>query len=400
MNRVDVVIVGGGIVGLATADALLRSRPELRLVLLEKEDELALHQSGRNSGVIHSGIYYRPGSPAAQLAVEGRISLTRFCTERGVPFEMTGKVIVATDDAERERLPGLLARGRENGVRVEAIGPARLRELEPHSRGAAALHVLDTGIVDFRRVCDALADQLCQAGAEIRRGWQVKELVERSDAVVVTSGHDSLESEIAVNCSGLFSDRLASSSTNSEPAVRIVPFRGEFHDLAAARRHVVRNMIYPLANPEFPFLGVHLTRGIDGRVRAGPNAVLALAREGYSWSIVDPGEVRELLRFPGFRKLARRYWRIGLEEMVRSVSTHALARALRALVPEIQARDLTRSPAGVRAQALSADGTLLDNFVIRETNRIVHVLNAQSPAATASLEIGRHIAERLIHHLD
>jgi len=399
VERCDVAVIGGGIIGLATARAVLELRPQLRVIVLEKEQGVAAHQSGRNSGVLHSGIYYRPGSLKARLAVAGRASMLRFCADHGVPHEVCGKVIVATDAREETRLAELVARGRQNGVRVEAIDPLRLRELEPFAVARAAAHVPDTGIVDFARVCHVLEALLTGAGAEVRTGWGVSRLDTRPEAIVLESPAGELAARCAVNCAGLFSDRLAG-GVGTDTGIRIVPFRGEYHQLERGREHLVRNLLYPVPDPAFPFLGVHLTRGIDGRVHAGPNAVLALAREGYSWSVIDRAELAELLRFPGFRVLVRRYWRVGGAELARSVSRSALARALRRLVPDVRARDLVRADAGVRAQALSADGTLLDDFVIRETKRAVHVVNAPSPGATASLEIGRCVADRVVGHLD
>jgi L-2-hydroxyglutarate oxidase len=384
VERVEVAVVGGGIIGLATAHALLERRPRTRLVLLEKEAHLAMHQSGRNSGVLHSGIYYRPGSLKARLAVAGRASMVRFCVEHGIRHEISGKVIVATRDHERAALRELLRRGASNRVRVEEIDGARLRELEPDAEGIGALHVLDTGVVDFRTVCTALAGMVDDAGGRLRLGTEVLGIT----GGVVTTDQGDLEADVVVNCAGLHSDELA----RSQDAVRIVPFRGEFHELAPEQAARVRTLIYPVPDPAFPFLGAHLTRGVDGRVHAGPNAVLALAREGYTWSRVDAAELRALWRFPGFRTLVRHYWRVGGRELIRSVSRHLLARDLSRLVPGIEARDLSPVPAGVRAQALDRDGNLLDDFVIRETRYAVHVVNAPSPAATASLEIGRHIA--------
>jgi L-2-hydroxyglutarate oxidase len=383
MDRVDVAVIGGGIVGLAAADAILRMQPRTRLVLLEKEHELASHQSRRNSGVLHSGIYYRPGSLKARLTTVGRAEMVRFCEEQGIAHEICGKVVIATSTAEVGRLEDLFDRGRRNEVRVERISLERLHELEPHAAGVAALHVLDTGIVDFADVCRALGRRIEAAGGEIRLGTRVRSarngIVETEDV--------PLHARVVVNCGGLQSDRLAGSTD-----VRIVPFRGEFHELVPHATHLVKSLIYPVPDPLFPFLGPHLTRGIHGGAHAGPNAVLALAREGYSWSVVDPAELRDLLRHPGFRLLVRRYWRVGAAELARSLSRRRMARDLARLVPEIRRSDLAPAPAGVRAQALDSRGNLLDDFVIRETAHAVHVVNAPSPAATASLPIGRYIA--------
>lgn len=399
MERFDAVVVGGGIVGLATAHALLADRPGLRLAVVEKEPRLAAHQTGRNSGVIHSGIYYRPGSLKARLAVDGRQRLVRFCEAHGVPYDMCGKVIVAVDPSELGRLRDLEDRACRNGVAAERIGPGRLAELEPYARGVEALHVTDTGVVDFVAVTETLARLVTGAGGRVLTGREVTSLSERDRGVVVETARGTLEASCVVNCAGLQSDLLGRDVLGPRPDVRIVPFRGEYHELVQDRRFLVRHLIYPVPDPAFPFLGVHFTRGIDGGVHAGPNAVLALAREGYSWRVVDRHEVLALLRFPGMRPLARRYWRTGAGEVLRSLSRRALARALRRLVPEVRRADLVPAPAGVRAQALGADGSLFDDFVIRETPRIVHVLNAPSPAATASLAIGAEVAARLEAHL-
>jgi L-2-hydroxyglutarate oxidase len=395
----DVAVVGGGIIGLATAHALLNARPTWSVVVLEKERRIAAHQSGRNSGVLHSGIYYRPGSLKARLAVAGRESMVCFCSEHGVPFEICGKVIVAVDEAERARLLELHRRAHANGVRANIVDRAGIEALEPHARGVSALHVPDAGLVDFTRVCDVLADLVTGAGAQIRLEWPVERFVLDRTHTRLESRRGDLTARCAVNCAGLFSDVLARRSTGTAP-VRIIPFRGEYHELVPGREQMVKNMIYPVPDPELPFLGVHLTRGIDGRVHAGPNAVLALAREGYSWGQIDREDLRDLTRFPGFRKLAGRYWRIGARELSRSFSRRALARALQKLVPEIRSTDLVPTPAGVRAQALGADGLLIDDFVISESPGAVHVLNAPSPAATASLEIGHEIARRVEDHVE
>jgi L-2-hydroxyglutarate oxidase len=393
MPSVDVAVIGGGIVGLAVARAVSAERGDLRVAVLEKEHAVGTHQSGRNSGVIHSGIYYRPGSLKARLAVAGRRSMVAFCRDHGIAHEVCGKVVVATDGEERERMMSLYARGRENGVTVRLIDRAELRELEPHAEGIAALHVEETGIADYGHVCRTLA-----AGLDVRTATTVSAIVDReaSAAVVVQTDRGDVEARCAVNCGGLWSDRLAADAAD----LRIVPFRGEYHELVADRRHLVRNMIYPVPDPAFPFLGVHFTRGTDNGVHAGPNAVLAFAREGYTWSDVDRRELAELARFAGMRKLAARHWRTGLGEVVRSVSRTALVRALQRLVPEVRADDLVPAPAGVRAQAVDRRGNLLDDFVLRDSARVVDVLNAPSPAATASLEIGRVVAGRVLAKVD
>lgn len=398
MDDFDVAIVGGGILGLATAHAMLNAGPTLNVVVLEKERRVAAHQSGRNSGVLHSGIYYRPGSLKARLAVAGRASMIDFCAQHGVPFEVCGKVIVAQDDKECTQLLRLNERARQNGIRAHVLQGDEIRALEPHARRVAALHVPDAGLVDFTSVCFALADLVRGAGAEIRFEWPVERFVTDGPRSWIESRRGDVTARCAVNCAGLFSDVLARRSTGIAP-LRIVPFRGEYYELVPSREPLVKSMIYPVPDPALPFLGVHLTRGLDGRVHAGPNAVLALAREGYSWSQIDRQELRELVRAPGFRRLVNQYWREGCVELYRSMNRRALARALRRLIPEIRSADLVRTPAGVRAQALGPDGVLVDDFVIDESPRAVHVLNAPSPAATASLEIGREIARRVQDHL-
>jgi L-2-hydroxyglutarate oxidase len=394
----DVVIVGGGIIGLATAHAVLSTNPALQVVVLEKERRVAAHQSGRNSGVLHSGIYYRPGSLKARLATTGRAAMVSFCAEHGVPFQICGKLIVAADETERVRMLELQARAEANGVRTRLVAGDAIRGLEPHARGVAAVHVPDAGLADFEQVCSVLAELVVGAGAEVRLEWPVERFVADGTRARVQSERGDIVARCAVNCAGSFSDVLARRSGETT-RLRVVPFRGEYHELVPGREALVKNMIYPVPDPTFPFLGVHLTRGIDGRVHAGPNAVLAFAREGYSWSQVDWRDLGDLVRFPGFRRLARRYWRTGAHETYRSLRRGALVRALQRLVPEIRARDLVRTAAGVRAQALDRDGGLIDDFVIKESPRAVHVLNAPSPAATAALEIGHEIARRVQAHL-
>ena len=388
----DVVVIGGGILGLAVAAAVLDGAPGRSVIVLEKEPVIAAHQTGRNSGVIHSGIYYRPGSLKARTVAAGRELLVRFCDEHGVAYERCGKVVVATDDAEHERLLRLQANAAANGIDVELLGPGGLRDVEPHATGVAALRVPSTGIVDFVAVCHALAGTLPAAGGELRLGNEVLDVADDIDSVVVTTSAGEVRGRRLVNCGGLHADRIAALHTGRPPEVRIVPFRGEYYELSDARRHLVRHLIYPVPDPAFPFLGVHFTRSVHGGVHAGPNAVLALAREGYRWSDVDRSELRELAAFAGVRRLARRHWRMGLGEVHRSLSKRAFVRALQRLVPEVEEDDLERAPAGVRAQALDPQGALVDDFVLRQSERIVDVLNAPSPAATASLEIGRVVA--------
>ncbi|WP_181807740.1 L-2-hydroxyglutarate oxidase [Streptomyces shenzhenensis] len=392
----DVLVVGGGIVGLSTAYAITRAAPGTRVTLLEKEAGPARHQTGRNSGVIHSGIYYRPGSLKARYAVKGAAEMVKFCAEYGIAHAVTGKLIVATERAELPRLHALVQRGRENGIPVRELGAAQIGEYEPEVRGLAAIHVGTTGVCDFVGV----ARQLGQAsGAEIRYGAQVVRVDRRPErgVAVLTARGDVVRARALVNCAGLYCDEVAR-LTGDEPGMRIVPFRGEYYELA--RPELVRGLVYPVPDPAFPFLGVHLTRGIDGGVHIGPNAVPALAREGYGWGVVRPWEVAGTLAWPGAWALARRHWRYGGGELRRSVSKKAFTAAVRRLLPAAEEDDLVRAAAGVRAQAVLRDGTLVDDFLIKEAPRTVHVLNAPSPAATASLPIGREVARRALAMLD
>ncbi|MEV5446420.1 L-2-hydroxyglutarate oxidase [Streptomyces sp. NPDC052644] len=390
----DVLVVGGGIIGLSTAYALSRAAPGTRVTVLEKEPGPARHQTGRNSGVIHSGIYYRPGSLKARFAVRGAAEMVKFCAEYGLPHEVTGKLIVATDRAELPRLHALVQRGRENGIPVRELGPAQISAYEPHVGGIAAIHVGTTGICDYGAVAARLAEA---SGAEVRYGARVTAVDRRPWGVAVRTADGAVvRARTLVNCAGLHCDAVARLA-GDEPGMRIVPFRGEYYELA--RPGLVRGLVYPVPDPAFPFLGVHLTRGVDGGVHVGPNAVPALAREGYGRLTVRPGELAGTLAWPGAWALARRHWRYGAGELRRSLSKAAFTEAVRRLLPEVRAEDLRPAPAGVRAQAVLRDGTLVDDFLIREAPRTVHVLNAPSPAATASLPIGREVARRALAHL-
>jgi len=391
-DRYDVAIIGGGIIGLATAHALLEAAPRQRLVILEKEDRLATHQTGHNSGVIHSGIYYRPGSHKARLCVEGAGLMREFCAARGIPVEPVGKVIVATTQAELPRLQTLHERGLANGVPgLKFLDQAALRELEPNARALLALHSPATAIVDFGAVAAALARELAAQGVAIVTGARVVGIVRSPGGLDVVTPRQALRVRSLVNCAGLYSDHVARLA-GATPNVRIIPFRGEYYMLRPERRDLIRGLIYPVPDPEFPFLGVHFTRTVHGDVEAGPNAVLAFAREGYRFGRIEPGELLGTLTYPGFWAMARRYWRTGAYEMYRSLSKAAFVRALRRLVPDVRAADLDRGGAGVRAQAVAPDGSLVDDFRIVAGPDAVHVLNAPSPGATASLAIGRHIA--------
>ncbi|MER5211202.1 L-2-hydroxyglutarate oxidase [Streptomyces sp. NPDC002838] len=388
----DVLVVGGGIVGLATAYAITRAVPGTRVTVLEKERGPARHQTGRNSGVIHSGIYYRPGSLKARYAVKGAAEMIKFCAEYDIPHAVTGKLIVATQREELPRLHALVQRGRENGIPVRELGAAQIAEYEPEVRGLAAIHVGTTGVCDFVEVARQLGEA---SGAEIRYGAEVVRIDRRAGlgVAVLTGAGDVVRARVLVNCAGLYCDEVAR-MTGDEPGMRIVPFRGEYYSLA--RRELVRGLVYPVPDPAFPFLGVHLTRGIDGDVHIGPNAVPALAREGYGWGTLRVRELGATLAWPGAWRIARRHWRYGAGELRRSVSKGAFVGAVRRLLPGVEEGDLVPAAAGVRAQAVLRDGTLVDDFLIREGERAVHVLNAPSPAATASLPIGREVARRAL----
>ena len=389
----DIAIVGGGIIGLATALALSEQAPGLRLAVLEKEARLAAHQSSHNSGVIHAGIYYTPGSYKACLCVEGVKLMLTFCDMYGIQYERCGKVIVATSPEELPRLAQLYKRGVANGVAgLERIGPERIREIEPHANALAAIYSPATGIVDFGKVSMTMASVLRGRGAAILTGARVGRIVSVNGGVVLETASGTVRARALINCAGLYADRVAR-LMGVRTDVRIIPFRGEYYNLVPDRRHLVRGLIYPAPDPAFPFLGVHFTRTIHGGVEAGPNAVLAFAREGYTYRHIRLGEVAGMVAYPGLWRMAARYWRMGLYELYRSLSRSAFVRALQRLVPEISPADLEPGGAGVRAQAVEKDGALVDDFRIVETPKAIHVLNAPSPAATASLAIGRHIAD-------
>jgi L-2-hydroxyglutarate oxidase LhgO len=397
--NVDVIVIGGGIVGLGTALALLRIRPATSLVVLEKESRPGAHQTGHNSGVIHAGLYYKPGSLKATMCARGRAMLERFCEEHGVRFERCGKVVVAIGDEDLPRLDELERRARANGLTgVRRIGASELREREPHATGIAALLVQETGIVDYADVVRAYAGEISRRGGEVRTNARATRIKRNGNRVIAESTAGDVEARVLVACAGLDGDRVARAA-GLQTDVAIVPFRGEYWMLTPERTGLVKHLIYPVPDPAFPFLGVHFTRRVGGGIEAGPNAVLALKREGYTRTSFDGRDLWDVVRWPGFWRMARKHWKNGLREQLRSVSKRAFARACAALVPEITARDLVPAGAGVRAQALARDGTLVDDFAVIEAERMVHALNAPSPAATASLAIGEDLAARALRWL-
>lgn len=390
----DLTIIGGGIVGLATALALVQRHPGLKLAVLEKEDRLAVHQTGHNSGVIHSGIYYKPGSLKAQTCVAGAKRLIAFCEEHSIPYERCGKVVVATTVDELPRLEELYRRGTANGVEgLEMIGPERLRELEPHATGLKALYVPVTGIIDFSRVAHTYARLVQDNGGELRTRHQVQNILYREGGLVLETSQGEVRSKFLINCGGLFCDRIARMA-GARIDVQIIPFRGEYYTLAPQRRGLVQSLIYPVPDPALPFLGVHFTRTIDGMVEAGPNAVLAFAREGYHKTDFILHDLKETLTFPGFWRMAQKYWKTGVGEMYRSYSKSAFLKALQRLLPDLREQDLQPGGSGVRAQAVASNGALVDDFVVLHSGNTLHILNAPSPGATSSLAIGQYIVEK------
>jgi (S)-2-hydroxyglutarate dehydrogenase len=391
----DFLIVGGGIVGLATAWRITQRFSDAKVTLLEKEDHVAAHQSGRNSGVLHSGIYYKPGSLKAKTCRAGKAAMEDFCRQQNIPFDNCGKIIVAVEEKEIPGLEKIHQRGLENGVQNAWLDAHQIHAIEPHAAGIQALHVPEAGIVDYPAVCQRLAKLLSDSGHRVLLNRNVDAIEPTQSQVTVRCGSDRFVTGNLVTCAGLHSDRMVRLS-GLKPTAKIVPFRGEYYELKQAKRYLCRNLIYPVPDPMFPFLGVHFTRMIGGEVECGPNAVLALAREGYSWGTVRIGDLAESLSYGGFLKLAVQHWRMGLGEVHRSLSKTAFVKALQRLMPEIRNEDLVRCRAGVRAQALGPDGAMIDDFLWVSAPRMLHVCNAPSPAATASLEIGRIIAERVV----
>jgi L-2-hydroxyglutarate oxidase len=397
----DVVVIGGGIVGLATALNLKKARPSLRLLLIEKENSLAAHQTGHNSGVIHSGLYYKPGSLKAKNCIEGYHMLIDFCNENNIKYELCGKIVVATREDQIPSLETLFERGIQNGLKgLEMLNKEQMRAIEPHVAGIAGIKVPQTGIINYTTVSEKYAENIKNLGGEIRLGEKVSSISEINNVSTVVTNKGSYDTTLVINCAGLYSDKVAQFTEKEKVKVRIIPFRGEYYEIKPKKQYLVKHLIYPVPDPNFPFLGVHFTRMVDGGVEAGPNAVLAFRREGYKKLSVDFTEFGETLAWPGFRKVAAKYWKTGLGEYYRSFSKSAFTKALQALIPEIKEDDLVPGGAGVRAQACDYDGGLLDDFAIIENRQAINVLNAPSPAATSSLSIGKTVAEMALKRLN
>lgn len=395
----DIIVIGGGIVGLATALNLQQKNPQLKLLILEKEAKLAAHQTGHNSGVIHSGIYYKPGSLKARNCIAGYQKLLDFCDKEEVPYELCGKIIVATSTEELQPLEDIYARGIANGLKgLKKLSKEELHEYEPHVNGIAGLHVPQTGIINYIKVAEKYAEKLQEGGAQILLRHQVKSIRQRVRGIEVVTQRGTFNARVMVNCAGLYSDKVAR-MTGQSLNLKIVPFRGEYYELTPEKQNLVKNLIYPVPDPNFPFLGVHFTRMIEGGVEAGPNAVLAFRREGYKKLNIHLPELIETLSWPGFQKVIGKYWRTGMGEMYRSFSKAAFTKALQKLMPQLREQDLIPGGAGVRAQACDKDGGLIDDFLILESKGIVNVCNAPSPAATSSLAIGETVADLALKHL-
>jgi L-2-hydroxyglutarate oxidase len=387
----DISIIGGGIIGLSTALAVQKRFPGYSMAIIEKENEVACHQTGHNSGVIHSGIYYKPGSSKANLCVEGARLMYEFCQTNNVPYDRCGKLIVATKEEELQQLQILYERGNANGIEgLEIIDPERVREIEPYANAVKAIYSPNTGIVDYGQVSRAMTENIIRSGGNIRLSTRVTGIHKHNGRYYIETDSGRVECRFIINCAGLYADRVAH-MTGVNKNVIIVPFRGEYYTLRPETR-LVRNLIYPVPDPQFPFLGVHFTRRINGEFEAGPNAVLAFAREGYRLQDICLGDIADIFSYPGFWKMALRYWHVQIFELYRSLSRRAFLEALQKLVPDLQDRDIKRGGAGVRAQAVTSDGRLADDFIIAETENVIHVLNAPSPAATASIAIGKYIA--------
>jgi L-2-hydroxyglutarate oxidase len=390
----DFAIIGGGIVGLSTGMALAERYPDAKILLLEKENRFAPHQTGNNSGVIHSGIYYKPGSLKAKLCRTGCISMVEFCQKYGIDYDVCGKVIVATEPEELPLLENLYQRGLENGLELQKITAEQVKEVEPYVRCLAGIKVNSTGIVNYTQVSQKYAELIAQQGGKLQLSTKVENIKNTSDGSILETNKGEFQAKYLINCAGLYSDRITQLG-GVKPSAKIVPFRGEYYELIPEKRYLVKTLIYPVPNPNFPFLGVHFTRMIDGSVHAGPNAVLSLKREGYKKTDFDLADTIDTLTYPGFWKLATKHAKDGIEEIIRSFSKAAFVHSLQRLIPEVQSEDLIPTHAGVRAQALKNDGKLVDDFLIVEGRNAMHVCNAPSPAATASLEIGKAIVEKV-----
>jgi L-2-hydroxyglutarate oxidase len=391
----DYVVIGGGIIGLATAMKLSQIRPTAKIAVLEKESSWASHQTGNNSGVIHSGIYYKPGSFKAKFCRDGCQSMVDFCEEHGIPYEVCGKVIVATQEKELPLLDNLFQRGLQNGIPVSQITPEATREIEPYVNCIAAIKVDSTGIVSYKAVSEKYVEIIQEKDNYLSLNTKVLEIEPNPECVVIKTNKGEFKAKSLINCAGLFSDRVAKMAGLKPPA-KIVPFRGEYYELVPSKRHLVKTLIYPVPNPSFPFLGVHFTKMIDGSVHAGPNAVLSLKREGYKKTDIDLKDLAEVMAYPGFWKLASKHADEGFKEIIRSFSKAAFVKSLQRLIPEVRSEDVVPTHAGVRAQALMDNGSLVDDFLIVNGERSIHILNAPSPAATSSLEIGKEVAKRVI----
>ncbi len=397
----DVLIIGGGIVGLATALRIKQQRPALKVLLIDKEPAVARHQTGHNSGVIHSGLYYKPGSLKATNCIRGYRMLIDFCDAEGIPYDLCGKIVVATKQEELPQLDVLHQRGQQNGLTgLKKLSVGEMREIEPHVTGVAGMFVPQTGIIDYKQVSERYADKFRELGGEIRLAERVEQVTPGNTLTVVVTNKNRYEARLVVNCAGLYSDKIAQLTQRDAVDVRIVPFRGEYFKLKPEKEYLVKNLIYPVPDPNFPFLGVHFTRMVHGGVEAGPNAVLAFQREGYTKSDVNLKEFFETLAWPGFQKVAAKYWQTGLGEMYRSFSKSAFTKALQGLIPAIQESDLEDGGAGVRAQACDRTGGLLDDFAILENDKAINVINAPSPAATSSLSIGQTVSEKVLARFD
>ena len=389
----DIAIIGGGIVGLATCLEITRTWPKLKLLLVEKEAAVGLHQSSHNSGVIHSGIYYKPGSLKAKLCVDGSRKMVEFCQEHGIKHKITGKLIVATSDQELPYLQTLLERGQANGLEgLRELDPEQIREIEPHCIGVRGIHVPSAGIADYLAVCQKYAELIMMRGGEIRTATRVTAIISNQSEIILESTQGSFFTKKMINCAGLHSDRVGRLA-GEKPQLQIIPFRGEYYDLVPKSQHLVKTLIYPVPDPRFPFLGVHFTQRVHGGVDAGPNAVLALKREGYRWRDVSVRDTAQLLGYKGFWHMAQKHWRTGLNEIYRSLSKASFVKALQKLVPQISASDLVTDGSGVRAQAVKSDGSLVDDFQFIRRANILNVYNVPSPAATASIAVGQQIAQ-------